>query len=89
MQLDEPLRAVVTLFAERLKRTEPKFIDIAVVWLDVIAVVAGVTMPRSRQYLQSGCSSSWCFLIRAQRAEEYHLSHFVGWPRAPIVLSPI
>ena len=40
-------------------------------WLDV---VAGVTMPRSRQNLQSGCSSSWYFLIRAQRAVEYHLS---------------
>ena len=49
---------------------------------------SGVTMARSKQYLQSGCSSSWCFLILAQRAVEYHLSHFVGWPRAPIVLSP-
>jgi hypothetical protein len=45
-------------------------------------------MARSKQYLQSGCSSSWCFLILAQRAVEYHLSHFVGWPRTPIVLSP-
>ena len=45
-------------------------------------------MPRSRQYLQSGCSSSWCFLIRAQRVVEYQRSHFVGRPRTPIVLSP-
>src|SRR5215471_8087856 len=41
-------------------------------------------MARSRQYLQSGCSSSWCLRIRAQRAVEYHLSHFVGWPRTPM-----
>src|SRR5215831_11881208 len=41
-------------------------------------------MPRSAQYLHSGCSSSWCLRIRAQRAVEYHLSHFVGWPRTPM-----
>ena len=42
---------------------------------------SGVTMARSKQYLHSGCSSSWYFLILAQRAVEHHLSHFVGWPR--------
>jgi hypothetical protein len=36
-RLDEALRSVMTLLAQALKRTEPKFIDIAVVWLDVIA----------------------------------------------------
>jgi hypothetical protein len=36
-RLDEPLRAVVTRFAERLEWTEPELIDIAVMRLDVIA----------------------------------------------------
>jgi hypothetical protein len=45
-------------------------------------------MPRSRQYLQSGCASSWCRRIRAQRRELYHAFHFVGWPRIPMILSP-
>jgi hypothetical protein len=36
-ELDEPLRGVVTLLAKRLKRAEPELIDIAVMWLDVIA----------------------------------------------------
>jgi hypothetical protein len=44
-------------------------------------IVAGVTMPRSRQHLQSGRSSSWCRRIRAQRRELYQASHSVGWPR--------
>jgi hypothetical protein len=34
-------------------------------------VVAGST-----QNLQSGCSSSWCLLMRAQRAVPYQASHF-------------
>ena len=43
---------------------------------------SGVTMARSKQYLHSGCSSSWASSpILAQRAVEHHLSHFVGWPR--------
>jgi hypothetical protein len=37
VQLDEPLRAVVTGLAERLERAEPEFIDVAAMWLDVIA----------------------------------------------------
>jgi hypothetical protein len=35
--LDEALRTVMTSLAERLKRAEPEFVDIAVMWLDVIA----------------------------------------------------
>jgi hypothetical protein len=35
--LDEALRTVVTRLAERLERAEPEFVDIAVMWLDVIA----------------------------------------------------
>jgi hypothetical protein len=36
MQLDEPLRGVVAALAQAHKRTEPEFIDVAVMWLDVI-----------------------------------------------------
>jgi hypothetical protein len=35
--LDQPLCAVVTVFAERLQLTGPELVDIAVVRLDVIA----------------------------------------------------
>ena len=36
-RLDEPLRGVVTGLAERLERAEPECVDVAVMWLDVIA----------------------------------------------------
>jgi hypothetical protein len=36
VQLDEPLRGVVTMLAERLERTEPELIDIAMVRLDMV-----------------------------------------------------
>jgi hypothetical protein len=35
-RLDEPLRAVMTPLAERLEWTEPEFVDIATMRLDVI-----------------------------------------------------
>src|SRR5262249_12163690 len=35
--LDEPLRAVLTLLAEWLKRAEPEFVHVAMMWLDVIS----------------------------------------------------
>jgi hypothetical protein len=35
--LDEPLRGVVLALAEALERTEPELVDVAVMWLDVIA----------------------------------------------------
>ena len=37
VQFDKPLRAVMTLLAQALKRAKPEFIDVAVMWLDVIA----------------------------------------------------
>jgi hypothetical protein len=36
-RLDKPLRTVVTPLAERLERAEPELVDVAVMWLDVIA----------------------------------------------------
>src|SRR5262249_9795862 len=36
-RLHKPLRTVVTSLAERLERAEPEFIDVAVMWLDVVA----------------------------------------------------
>jgi hypothetical protein len=35
--LDKPLRAIVTSLAERLERAKPEFVDVAVMWLDVVA----------------------------------------------------
>jgi hypothetical protein len=35
--LDKPLGTVVATLAQALKRAEPEFVDIAVMWLDVIA----------------------------------------------------
>jgi hypothetical protein len=37
VDLDEPLRRVVTVLAERLKRAKPELVDIAMMWLDVVA----------------------------------------------------
>ena len=37
VELDEPLRGVVATLAQTHERTEPKFVDIAAVRLDVIA----------------------------------------------------
>jgi hypothetical protein len=37
MQFDEPLRAVMTLLTQALKRTKPELIDVAMMRLDVIA----------------------------------------------------
>jgi hypothetical protein len=36
-QLDKPLRRVVTFLAQALKRPKPEFIDIAMMWFEVIA----------------------------------------------------
>jgi hypothetical protein len=36
VQLNEPLRAVMTLLAQALKRAKPELIDVAMVWLDVV-----------------------------------------------------
>jgi hypothetical protein len=36
-RLDEALRAVMTLVAQALKRAKPELVDVAVMWLDVIA----------------------------------------------------
>jgi hypothetical protein len=33
----------VTSLAERLERAEPEFIDVAVMWLDVIAAIVGLS----------------------------------------------
>jgi hypothetical protein len=35
--LDKPLGTIVATLAQALKRAEPEFVDIAVMWLDVIA----------------------------------------------------
>ena len=36
-RLDEPLRTIVAVLAQALKRTKPKFVNVAMVWFDVIA----------------------------------------------------
>jgi hypothetical protein len=87
-RLDVPLRTIVAVLAQALKRAKPKPVNVATTWFDMIADCCGRDDGALRAILTKRCSSSWCFLILAQRAVEYHLSHFVGWPRAPIVLSP-
>jgi hypothetical protein len=37
VRLDRPLRGVVASLAQALERTKPEFVDVAVMWLDVIA----------------------------------------------------
>ena len=81
--LHEPLRTVVTSLAERLERAEPELVDVTVMWLDVVADFRRRD-DTALETERNGCSRSWCLRIRAQRAVEYHLPHFVGWPRTPI-----
>src|SRR5262249_1059034 len=83
VRLNEPLRGVVAALAQALERTEPEFVDVAVMWLDVIADFCRRDDAALRA-IHNGCSSNWCLRILAQRAVEYHLSHFVGWPRTPM-----
>src|SRR5260370_36775059 len=52
---DESLRCVMTLLAKALQRAEPEFVGVAM-RLNVIADCRRVTMPRSAQYLHSGCT---------------------------------
>ena len=37
VRLDKPLRGVVAALAQALERTEPEFVHVAMMWLDVIA----------------------------------------------------
>jgi hypothetical protein len=37
VEFDEPLGGVVTFLAKRLEGAKPEFVDVAVMWLDVIA----------------------------------------------------
>src|SRR6516165_5368639 len=37
VRLDKPLRGVVATLAQALERTKPEFVDVAMMWLDVIA----------------------------------------------------
>ena len=87
-RLDEALRAVVTPLAERLKRAEPEFVDIAPMRLDVItdlrrrysASLQAILAKRMREQLVPPDP--------AHRRELYQALHFVGWPRTPMIRSP-
>jgi hypothetical protein len=79
-RLDEPLRRVVTWLAERLERAEPEFVDVAAMWLDVIADGrrrddAALEAERTQRMLEQ---------LVPSEPSEYHSSHFVGLPRTPI-----
>ena len=76
--LDKPLRGVVATFAGAHERAEPKFVNIAVMRLSVIADCRRLDNAALKVNTHSGCSRSWCFLIRAQRGFEYHASP-LGW----------
>jgi hypothetical protein len=72
MELDEPLRGVVTLLAQALKRTEPEFLNVAMVRLDLIADCRRRDDGALQAIPAERMTAEW------QRAGEYHLSHFVG-----------
>jgi len=81
VRLDKPLSAAMATLAEALERTKPEFVDVAVMWLDVIADfrrrddTALEDRTRTAGVRAAGASGS-----SSQRAVEYHLSHFVGRP---------
>ena len=84
VELDEPLRGVVATLAQTHERTEPKFVDIAAVRLDVIADGcrrddAALETEFAERVLEQLVPSD-----SSPASVEYHLSHFVGWPRTPI-----
>jgi hypothetical protein len=86
--LDKPLGTIVATLAQALKRAEPEFVDIAVMWLDVIADFrrlddAALCAILAQRMFTQLVSRSGCLRILAQRAVEYHLSHSVSWPRMP------
>jgi len=76
-ELDEPLRRVVARFAEALKRPKPKLVDVAPMWLDVIADGrrrddAALEAELAERMLEE----VWQRRIRAQRTVPYQASHF-------------
>jgi len=81
-RLDKPLRGIVATLAQALERTEPEFVHVAMMWPDVIAdfcrrddaALKAITAERMLEQLVPADP--------AQRAVEYHLSHFVS-PRTP------
>jgi hypothetical protein len=88
-QLDEALRAVVTRFAERLERTEPELVDVAMVRFDVIADCrrgydAALEAKLTKRMLQQ-------LVLPDPRPAPGAVPSvpFVGWPRTPIILSPL
>src|SRR5215472_14080790 len=83
-RLDEPLRTVVASLAERLERAEPEFVDVAAMCLDVITDLSRRYDAALEAKRAEGVFASWCLRMRAQRAVEYHLSHFVGLLRTPM-----
>jgi len=56
VHLDKPLRAIVTSLAERLERAKPEFVDVAVMWLDVVADFRR----RDETALVGACRGSGC-----------------------------
>ena len=72
VQLDEPFRGVVAPLAQALEWAKQNLLTsprCASTWSQISAAV---TIPRSRQNAENGCSRSWCLRILAQRAVEYH-----------------
>ena len=85
--LDLPLRHQMTIEAERLELAGPELGNVALVRLNVIADCCRRDNGAPSNICKADARAPGCFLIHAQRAVEYHLSHCVGWPRTPIVLS--
>jgi hypothetical protein len=68
--LDLALRTVMAALAQTLKWPAPKFIEIAVVRLDVIADRRRLNHPDLGAVLAQRMLAHWCWRIRSQRAEE-------------------
>jgi hypothetical protein len=83
--LDEPLRTIVAVLAQALKRAKPKLVNVAMVRFDMIADYCGRDDGALQAILTKRVFEQLVLPDTAHRAVEYHLSHFVGWPRRPIV----
>ena len=87
-RLDVPLRTIVAVLAQALKRAKPKLVNVAVMWLDVIADCRRLDDAALQAILTKRVFKQLVLPDPGPASVEYHLSHLVGRPRTPIVLSP-
>jgi len=86
-RLDHPLRRIMAPFAQAHERTEPEFIDVPTMRLDVITDFCRRDDAALQTELAERMREQLLLPDPPQRPELYQAAHFVGWPRPAIVHS--